>query len=286
MDNENRKPDSFRNTFVLFAETVEENISRKIIWTIHHYNVAPIALVYGWDHWVALKGYDVSAAPARYDDTSYAINGFYVNNPWPTTPLPAPPPPHTTGDRCGFGGLRYCRWAYFYNTWQTDYMTGAPQGYWVRKFLAVCDPKPPPKKEGIKVTIKKFFDGEKIIDKETAIKYAIQAFRDYRFQKQKFLQNTLRNVYPDKPILVQRLDRMNDFYYTVPFFGADKNIYCLVNIDGRFANYRQAAFAKDSKHPIIFEPLNNEEIRTLLVKKKRIELKKEKKVLTPRTQRL
>src|SRR5262245_38466780 len=48
----NRKPSTFGNPFVLFHELTEENISRKLIWTIHHYRIAPIALVQRTDHWV------------------------------------------------------------------------------------------------------------------------------------------------------------------------------------------------------------------------------------------
>src|SRR6476620_9976610 len=63
-----RKPDAFTNTFVIYSETAEENISRKIIWTIHHYQVAPIALVWGWRHWVVVTGYVATAAPTARDD--------------------------------------------------------------------------------------------------------------------------------------------------------------------------------------------------------------------------
>src|SRR3954453_3805568 len=50
-------PPTFNNFFVLFSEASEDAISRKIAWTIHHYQVAPIALVYGWQHWIVVRGY-------------------------------------------------------------------------------------------------------------------------------------------------------------------------------------------------------------------------------------
>ena len=81
MDAERPPAASFSNHFVLFELTSEDLISRKIIWTIHHYQVAPVALVFGWDHWIVVRGYDASAAPSTYSDTSYSINGFYVEQP-------------------------------------------------------------------------------------------------------------------------------------------------------------------------------------------------------------
>jgi hypothetical protein len=42
-----RRPPAFGNPFVLFTLANEDSISRKIAWTIHHYQVAPVALVYG-----------------------------------------------------------------------------------------------------------------------------------------------------------------------------------------------------------------------------------------------
>ena len=47
-----RRPPAFTNYFALYALDTEDLISRKMCWTIHHYQVAPIALVYGWAHWI------------------------------------------------------------------------------------------------------------------------------------------------------------------------------------------------------------------------------------------
>ena len=96
-----RRPPSFNNSFVLFALANEDLTSRKICWTIHHYNVAPVAMVYGWAHWIVVRGYEASAPPASSGDNTYSITAFDVNNPWPPTPMPGPPPPHTAADVCG-----------------------------------------------------------------------------------------------------------------------------------------------------------------------------------------
>ena len=59
------KPPSptFNSYFVLDALDHEDSISRCIVWTIHHYKVAPIAMVYGSQHWLVVRGYTASAAP-------------------------------------------------------------------------------------------------------------------------------------------------------------------------------------------------------------------------------
>ncbi len=59
-----RRPPTFTNYFALYALDTEDLISRKLCWTIHHYQVAPIALVYGWAHWITVRGYTASAHPA------------------------------------------------------------------------------------------------------------------------------------------------------------------------------------------------------------------------------
>ena len=47
---ETLKPHSFPETFQYTPSISEEAISRKICWSIHHYGVAPIALVFGNEH--------------------------------------------------------------------------------------------------------------------------------------------------------------------------------------------------------------------------------------------
>jgi hypothetical protein len=69
-----RRPPAFTNYFALYALDTEDLISRKLCWTIHHYQVAPIALVYGWAHWITVRGYTASAHPASSADNSYTID--------------------------------------------------------------------------------------------------------------------------------------------------------------------------------------------------------------------
>src|SRR5262245_64073125 len=66
-----RRPAGFTGWFALYALNTEDAMSRKLVWTIHHYQVAPIALVYGGDHWLVVRGFEASAAPTNSMDASY-----------------------------------------------------------------------------------------------------------------------------------------------------------------------------------------------------------------------
>jgi hypothetical protein len=263
----NRKPASFANFFALFEPTDEETISRKIVWTIHHYQVAPIAMVYGWAHWIVVKGFETSAAPTSSADNSFTISGFFINNPWPPTPGPTPPP-HTTGDLCGSGGMYGIVNEHIsYATWQGTYMTGIPSGHWAGKFVALCDPEPAAKRSGKQIEIKRFADGEKIIDKKTIVEFAMRGIEENGLSKHEHLRNMLVNVNAGDPVLVHRLDKLNEFYYIVPMQTADKNTVSLVNVDARFGNYMQSAYAADEKNKISFKPLTRDAILKLLGKR-------------------
>jgi hypothetical protein len=277
----NRKPDTFANTFALFHDADEETISRKIIWTIQHYSAAPIALVMGWDHWVVVTGYVASKAPTNGLDNSYAIGAFFVSNPWPPTPEDQKPPPHTDGDQCGSGGHRGIPNEFIsYETWQSDYMTGAPRGNWAGQHIAICDPEPAPKSPGKRASAKKLFDGENLIDKETAATLAMQHIEQVQAHAEKLYENGLKGVHAGSAVLNQRLDKLNDYYYIVPLLGNNDAILALMSIDARFGYLRQAAFARNHTKPLVFQPLGGEEIRSRLLKLKRIELHGEKRILT------
>jgi hypothetical protein len=227
--------------FVLDALSTEDAISRMICWTIHHYKVSPIAMVFGWAHWITVRGYTASAAPANSGDVGYTISGFDVNNPWPPTPMPGPPPPHNAGDVCGSGGTRGVADEHIsYTTWKSDYMTGIPSGHWAGKFVAVCDPEPPPTRHPERQQPHKpRFDGERLISPELASEISATALTEVGLAKRKSWKSALRGTAIGEPILVQRLDRLDSWYWIVP---RTRNgvTTAVVNIDARYGDYMQA----------------------------------------------
>ncbi len=252
----NRRPASFNNYFVLFALANEDSISRKIVWTIHHYKVAPIAMVYGSAHWIVIRGYNASAAPASAADTSYTIDAFEVNNPWPPVPSPAPPPPHSSSDGCGSGGTRGVADQHItYSTWQTDYMTGVPGGYWGGKFLAVCDPEPPPDRPGKQRRPDERLSGDRIITPEQAARFAVAGLEKYGLFQKLLWKDVLLKAKPGMPYLVQRLDHPDRYYYVVPMQQSEKKVPVLASVDARFGDYRQAV-AVPERHSALLPNLD------------------------------
>jgi hypothetical protein len=263
-----RRPASFSNYFVLFALASEDLTSRKIVWTIHHYQVAPVALVYGWQHWIVLRGYDASAAPSTYSDTSYSINAFDVNNPWPPTPAPAPPPPHTAGDPCGSGGIRGVANEHIpYAEWQSTYMTGVPGGYWSGKFVAVCDPEPPPDTHGDRRPTRERPAGERLLEPQEAAGQALEGLREYGLYEREDWREVLDGAEPGEPVLVERLDRRGSYYYIVPMGRDGREMAAAARVDARFGDYLQAV-ALPEPAPNFLEPLAREAVLKLVLDQK------------------
>jgi hypothetical protein len=240
----NRHPAAFTGWFALFALANEDAISRKIVWTIHHYQVAPVALVYGWQHWIVVRGYDASAAPTSSGDTTFSINAFNVNNPWPpvpTTPPLPPPPPHSAGDGCGTGGTRGVADEHIaYPTWQSTYMTGVPEGHWQGQFVAVCDPEPPADRVGKQPPPPPRLRGERMLPPQDAADRAVAGLKQYGLYDRDSWKKALAKTSPGEPVLVQRLDHLDSFYYIVPLLATRKSVPVLACVDGRFGDYLQA----------------------------------------------
>jgi hypothetical protein len=235
--------------FVLFALDTEDAISRKIVWTIHYYQAAPIAMVYGSQHWIVVRGYSASAAPANINDTSYTIDSFDVNNPWPPTPSAsnpalAPPPPHTDGtDGCGTGGDRgIVNENISYTAWQNTYMTGIPSGYWGSKFVAVADPSAPPSGRGVRSRplLEALEYKGRLLHGEQAARRAEEGLNAYGLAEREHYSQILKRAKFGEPVLVQRLDLPDTFYYIVPV-GVSGRVPLAVAIDAKNGLYLQSA---------------------------------------------
>jgi hypothetical protein len=234
---------------VLFALDTEDAISRKIVWTIHYYQAAPIAMVYGSQHWIVVRGYSASAAPANINDTSYTIDSFDVNNPWPPTPSAsnpalAPPPPHTDGtDGCGTGGDRgIVNENISYTAWQNTYMTGIPSGYWGSKFVAVADPSAPPSGRGVRSRplLEALEYKGRLLHGEQAARRAEEGLNAYGLAEREHYSRILKRAKFGEPVLVQRLDLPDTFYYIVPV-GVSGRVPLAVAIDAKNGLYLQSA---------------------------------------------
>ena len=275
----NLKPSSptFNSYFVLDALAQEDSISRAIIWTIHHYKVAPIAMVYGSQHWVVVRGFTASSAPNSFNDTSYSISGFMLNNPWPPTPSAsdlskAPPPPHSISDGCGTGGNRGIADEHIaYGTWQADFMTGVPDGYWAGKFVGVCVPDPRPSRPGLaRLTLMNPLPGKRLITPDVATARANEGLRLYRLADFNSFKTALQSTRAAHPVLVQRLDRLDSFYYIVPYTASARKTTLAVAVDARTGVYRQSVVRSAGQGSVV--ALSDRSTASRLVVGKTVEL--------------
>ena len=65
-------------------------------------------------------------------------------------------------------------------------------------------------------------------------------------------------------MLVQRLDRLDSFYYIVPFETRQKAVAAAASVDARFGNYRQAVALPEGGAGIIKTP-STEAVRELVM---------------------
>ncbi|MDL9978532.1 hypothetical protein [Microbacterium candidum] len=253
--------------FVLDALATEDTTSRMIAWTIHHYRVAPAALVFGSAHWITIRGYQANGMPSSSMDVGYSLQGFFVNNPWPPVPSGAAEPPHSTGDGCGSGGTRGVADEYIsYSTWQADYMTGASGGLWGGKYVAICDPEPPPDRnpERVERQLPKF-DGRELLDSRAAVELSRRGFEEAGLYEEDAWRHALEGTEPGEPQLVQRLDRADQFYWIVPQM-RNGRASAVLNVDARFGDFRQGRALPDSENTALLT-LTREEVDERLHRK-------------------
>jgi hypothetical protein len=241
--NANRLP-TFPSSYALFETNVKDTLARKIVWSIYQYDTPVIALVYGRAHWLVVNGFETSAEPTGPADLSYSINSFDLRNP---TKVPdSPPPPHSDTDLCGTGGeygetvedLLYAHWDYSFVS------PVNPPSAWSGKYIAICDTDPPAPSIGAQPPPVERLPGDQIIPRNQAGELAIAGIKRHGLNKRGGWNEFLSGTSPGKPILVQRLDRRDTYYYIVPMT-KKRAIPALVCIDGRYGNYQQAARTSD-----------------------------------------
>lgn len=229
--------------FTLDCTDTEDPISRTICWTIHRYQCAPFALVYGGNHWVVVRGYTASAAPGASYDTSYAISSFDLNNPWPPVPASPGPPPHTDGDVCGSGGARaIADTNVSYSTWQADYLTANTFGTkWHGKYVAICDPDPPgePGPPPVPDRLERP-PGQGILDARLVRQELAGKLKAAGLLTHPLWSKIFDEVRPGDPLLVERLDRPDRHYWIVPTLDEHGRPRAVVGVDGYSADYQQA----------------------------------------------
>lgn len=244
--------------FALDALASEDSLSRMLVWTVHYWQVAPIALVYHEQHWIVVRGYTASAAPTSYNDNAYSIQSFDVNNPWPPVPswgppqnpALAPPPPHSATDGCGTGGTRgTANENISYTAWHDTYMTGVDFGHWNGTFVAICDPAPPPR-PGAPAFRQKPMRTGRLIAAAEAPKHALEGLKAYGLNERKNYAELLGRFKPAEGVLVQRLDHPEMFYYIVPVRESGEVTPLAITVDALTGVYRESAIRSTERSSV------------------------------------
>ena len=254
--------------FVPYRKDTEPLGSEKIVYTLWKYEVPTGTLVYHCGHWIVVRGVSTDVEPAP--GATYSINGFWINNPWPycpsfDDPTLAPPPLHSNADGCGSGGNRGIADEYvdYANTWKDTYFTGCDVwGVGYPQFVSVCDPEVP--KLG-KLSMKRepfWAKGEKLIKAQDALKFAQRGVEVNNLLKNELFAKALKGANPETPILVQRLDLSDSFYYITPMKSRE-GVTAFLSVDGILGNFRGGqVLAKPVESPFI----SREDVRKKVLK--------------------
>jgi hypothetical protein len=205
-----RKPASFTNTFVVYREASEPAGSRKLVYTLEHYGVSPIVLVYGCAHWIVVCGVQTDVNPAT---GPYTIQGFWVNN-----PVHEDNEPHSAGDICGSGGSHGVenQWV-SYAAWQGTYLTGCNYDSPTNslQYISVCDPDEPRLAMPRQLEPVRYFDGRSIVDPRAVAGVIGKEIERLSLQEAKQTARFARGKF-GTPLLVRRLDDERRFYHLTP----------------------------------------------------------------------
>ena len=222
-------PAAAPSSFAVVGDPSGDAISRRIVWTIYNYGIPAVFLKWG-QHWVVVKGVEVSAAPAGPTDTTYSLSSIIVND--PALPEDIISPREAIDDHVP------------YSTWKSEFLGPVSSWHWAGDIVAICDSAPVPKRvsktpPSIPVPAKRL-SGERIVTPVRATRLALAGVEEYGLLGREDWRESFIDIRPGTPMLVQRLDRRDTFYYIVPMQIRKGYVRAYVRVDARFGNYLQS----------------------------------------------
>lgn len=243
-----RRPASFLpNFFVVHKRLTEAEGTRDVAHTLYHYQVSPAILVYHCQHWNVVCGVQTDVDPTT---GPYVVEGFWLNNPVWDSSISA----HDGSDTCGSGSTHGVANEFVtYTEWQTHRFNGCsyddPGG--ATQWISVCDPEPPKIELPRRREIKYFADGKRLIFKKDIIELAARGLKEYGIPESKRGAETFSAGNFGTPLLVQRLDLPNEFYYLTPW-ERDGDVLGFVDVDARFGIFKSLRiFAAPAKELLL-----------------------------------
>jgi hypothetical protein len=250
-------PPIFENYFVTYTTDTELEGSQKIVHTLWRYGIAAGVLVNTGAHWIVVHGVSTDVEPSP--GSSYSINGFWIKDPAPgldqIRPALKSPPPHSSTDGCGGGGNRGkgTEYVVYNTTWKdTIFTTTNYKGsVWYNHFHSVCDPSKPQLGELVIKGDQFLSAGDRFIEAEEATSFALRGSDEHNLLEDETFAQAMEGAKPTTPVLVQRLDLNDTFYYLVPL-AKDDEVTSLLSVDGLYGNFRGGiVLSKPIRKPFI-----------------------------------
>jgi hypothetical protein len=210
--------------FKILENTDRDRMIRDIVTILVDKRMPMAVLVKQASHWVVARGAHIDGDPAAGED--FTLFGMTINNPSPPLVYNLPqgakrPPPHTDNDICGTTGDTIGSSDEFvsYEDWEDDWLT--PVGFTPNStpsMVAVYKTPYTMKKPGkVRSAEHSFIPKKNIIIETKALKTIIRdEARLHGLNNNKSYASALKNASPANPILVQRLDKKDSYYYIVP----------------------------------------------------------------------
>jgi len=162
----------------------------------------------------------------------YVIQGFWVNN-----PVHEDNEPHSAGDVCGSGSTHGVenQWV-SYSSWQSTYFTGCAydSADSSLQYISVCDPEEPKISVPRRREPVRYFDGRTIADKKRVPGVIRQELARLGLDGDKLTARVARGKF-GAPLLVERLDVENSYYYLVPSLSG-KKLNGFAQVDARYGS--------------------------------------------------
>lgn len=225
MLNENA-PSSFEPSyFALFTFEDPDTLAHRVAWTLTHYDVAPAVLINTGGHWIVARAYDADAEVTEDGSGSPEIDRFHIHYP-ETLRADPPPPPHASGDGCESTRRDWLTAA----EWEAT--TPVASSSYANQRVAVCDPQPvrPPRRRILRRLPRR--SGETLIPADEAERLALQDLTAIAASHPEW-EAALTAVEHRRTYLVQRLDRMDSFYYLVRLTNSHDRRVVGVTVDAK-----------------------------------------------------
>jgi hypothetical protein len=201
-------------TFAVQAHAAEGAATAQLLASIDAGH-APAALVYGWQHWIVVRGY-AHGMRKSCGAAGRQFSGLYLRNSKVNNPL----------------HFVTCR------KWYDDYLRSVPCGEYSGDYVVitgtaampVSNPTPPPPPDGRR---------NRVIDPDTARREAEVAARELLELQPERWNPGFANKPARQPLLVRRLDRDNSYYYIVSF-GPERRETARLIVDAHSAEFDEA----------------------------------------------